>query len=117
MTPRVIRGACLAALSLLWASATSAFECRDLAFEGIPFTACEVDAQAEPLSLFLDDAPIGFSCGIAALTESEHQVERSLSNADRALYQAKSRGRNRTEIAGRYPQPHADLMHRTQRCR
>lgn len=51
----MIRRACLTALTLLWARAAVAVECRDQTFEGIPFTACEVDARAEPLSLFLDD--------------------------------------------------------------
>jgi len=53
---------------LLWASPGLAVDCRDMVFDGAGYTVCEVDATAEDLRLFHEDATgevIGSFGGIA----------------------------------------------------
>lgn len=52
MIPRIA----LLALLVTWAAPSAALDCRDLSFEGTPYTLCEVRPREEPLRLFLYDA-------------------------------------------------------------
>ncbi|TNC72472.1 hypothetical protein FHG71_08420 [Rubellimicrobium roseum] len=52
------------------AAPAQALDCRDVEFEGTPYALCEVDARAERLSLFLNDAT-GQPYGSFAAVEAE----------------------------------------------
>ncbi|MFC5568041.1 phosphodiester glycosidase family protein [Rubellimicrobium aerolatum] len=66
-----MRVAALAALALLLPATARALDCRDVTWEGLPFAVCEVDARAERLSLFLNDAG-GQPYGSFAAVEADH---------------------------------------------
>ena len=62
------------ALGLAWlalAAPVQALDCRDVAFEGLPYTICEVSPREEPLRLFLNDAS-GRPYGSFEAVEEEH---------------------------------------------
>ena len=64
----------LAVLGLAWlalAAPALALDCRDIEFEGAPYTICEVAPQQERLRLFLND-PSGRPYGSFAAVEEEH---------------------------------------------
>ena len=59
-----------APLLALLAGPAAALTCEAVTFEGLPYTLCEVDARAEPIRLFLDDAA-GEPFGGFAAVEAE----------------------------------------------
>jgi uncharacterized protein YigE (DUF2233 family) len=62
----------LATLGLAWVAApASALDCRDIAFEGTPYTICETAPRTEHLQLFLNDAQ-GQPYGAFDAIEAEH---------------------------------------------
>lgn len=81
-----MKGAALA-LAVLAAPA-AALDCRDVSFEGTPYTVCEVAPREEPLRLFLDDAQ-GEPFGSFAAVEAAHgpllfAMNAGMYHADRA---------------------------------
>ena len=63
--------AVLALAGLAPAAPALALDCRDIAFEGTPYTICETAPREERLRLFLDDAQ-GRPYGSFAAVEAEH---------------------------------------------
>jgi uncharacterized protein YigE (DUF2233 family) len=67
----VIRAALPALASLVIAAPALALDCRDIEFEGLPYTICEVAPQTERLQLFLNDRQ-GRPYGSFEAVEEEH---------------------------------------------
>ena len=61
-------------ISLVWAGAALAADCRNETFEGQPFTVCEADPLQDDIRLFLNDddgQPLGTFTNLAAKVEAE----------------------------------------------
>jgi diguanylate cyclase (GGDEF)-like protein len=57
-----------------------------------------VRQSVEQASIAVDERPITFTVSIGAVLASQRDIEALLDEADKALYQAKSTGRNRVVL-------------------
>jgi diguanylate cyclase (GGDEF)-like protein len=76
----------------------------DTGLEGALTAAEKIRVAIEQISLPSIDRPITASVGVAMLPDDGHDTDMLVRNADRALYDAKSKGRNRVECAGLRPE-------------